>query len=195
MSSDQVSRWGSPPLAVPMFSEQDVRPVQHIDEKCTWEKKGKDHFSWSTLLLAKSQGQAAKVLLFTFLTWGWGRKGEGGGGRGAAGCVRQQVRLGLPCQEVGRACGSYLIYGRAGAQRPTLTFSEWQREKKRANTKDENTLTRLPQLASFIHRAREAGCVWICRWTQTHTHTRPQTTMFHTNTWAWGDGSGYITHL
>lgn len=75
-----------------MFSEHDVSPLQHINEKCTWEKRGKDHFSWSTLLLAESQGQAAKVLLFTFLTWGWGRKGgrgEGGGLRGA--CVSRSA--------------------------------------------------------------------------------------------------------
>lgn len=108
-----------------LFSEQDVPLMQHTDEKCTWEKKGKDHFSGSALLLAKTQGQAAKVLLFTFLTWSWGKKGEG-----AARCMRQQVRLGLPCQEVGRACGSYLIYGRAEAQHPMLTFGEQQREEK-----------------------------------------------------------------
>lgn len=64
-------------LMAAMLSERDVPLLQRTDEKCTWEKKGKDHFSWSALLLANSQGQAAKVLLFTFLTWGWGRKGEG----------------------------------------------------------------------------------------------------------------------
>lgn len=80
---DDVERWQRLTPAVPMFSEKDVPPLQHIDEKCTWEKKGKDHFSRSALLLAGSQGQAAKVLLFTFLTWGWGRKGrEEGEGRG-----------------------------------------------------------------------------------------------------------------
>lgn len=61
------------------------------------------------------------------------RQERGGAGRcleaTAVGCVRQQVRLGLLCQEVGRACGSYLISGRAGAWRPKLTFSE-QKEKK-----------------------------------------------------------------
>lgn len=60
--------------------------------------------------------------------------------------MRQQVRLGLPCQEVGRACGSYLIYGRAGAQRPTLTFSERQR----ANTENENALPHLPLLTHLF---------------------------------------------
>lgn len=156
--------WAAEPML--MFSEQDAPPSQHIDEKRTWEKKGKDHFSSSALLLAESQGQAAKVVLFTFLTWGWGRKE--GMGVGAAGCVRQQVRLGLPCQEVRRACGSYLIYGRAGAQHLTLTFSE---QVKRANTENENTLTHLPLFTSFIHWAwaAESGCVcvcvYLCRWT------------------------------
>lgn len=81
-------------------------------------------------------------------------------------CVRQQVRLGLPCQEVGRACGSYLIYGRAGAQRPTLTFSEQQRGKKKASTEDENALTLLPLLPYlFIEPllVNMCMCLSICR--------------------------------
>ncbi|GAA6094220.1 uncharacterized [Tachysurus ichikawai] len=43
---------------------------------------------------------------------------EAGSGGCVRGCVRQQVQLGLPRQEVGRACVSYLIYGRAAGTLP-----------------------------------------------------------------------------
>lgn len=43
---------------------------------------------------------------------------EAGSGGCVRGCVRQQVQLGLPRQEVGRACVSYLIYGKAAGTLP-----------------------------------------------------------------------------
>lgn len=92
------------------------------------------------------------------------------GGGGAAGCVRQQVRLGLPCQEVGRACGSYLIYGRAGAQRPTLTFSERQKEGKKSQRWRWKRFDSSPT-AHLIYSPSlwTWGCV--CPYAGEHTHT------------------------
>lgn len=65
-------------------------------------------------------------------------------------CVRQQVRLGLPCQEVGRACGSYLICGKAGAQPPRLTFSEKQSKKNKKNDLNSSTTARLIYLLGLL---------------------------------------------
>lgn len=49
---------------------------------------------------------------------------EAGLGGCVRGCVRQQVQLGLPRQEVGRACVSYLIYGRTAGTLPVKMKKE-----------------------------------------------------------------------
>lgn len=145
-SSNEVKRrdqqqW----LMAAMLSERDVPLLQRTDEKCTWEKKGKDHFSWSALLLANSQGQAAKVLLFTFLTWGWGRKGEG----------RSEVRAsagppGTPLPG-GRKSMWFLSYLWEGLSAASNADIQWAaKRRKKADTEDENALTRLPQLRSRL---------------------------------------------
>lgn len=54
---------------------------------------------------------------------------EAGSGGCVRGCVRQQVQLGLPRQEVGRACVSYLIYGRAAGTLPARA-NEKRKEQK-----------------------------------------------------------------
>ena len=102
---------------------------------------------------------------------------EAGKGRGfAARCVRQQVRLGLPCQEVGRACGflSYLWEGWSTAAKTDIQWAA--KRKERANTEDENASTALPLLTSFIHSvcAHESiACMCVCVVFNacTHIHT------------------------
>lgn len=55
---------------------------------------------------------------------------EAGSGGCVRGYVRQQVQLGLPRQEVGRACVSYLIYGRAAGTLPVQMKKRKEQEGK-----------------------------------------------------------------
>lgn len=101
------------------------------------------------------------------LSW---HEAEAGKGRGAARCVRQQVRLGLPCQEVGRACGSYLIYGRAWAQHPTLTFSEQQRGGRKQTLKMKTLWLNSHCDLIYSLNQRRWTCAHMCLYVSECTH-------------------------
>lgn len=143
--------------------------------KNAYERKGEK----TTSLEAHSFWQRVKGKLpryYFSLSW---HEAEAGKGRGAVRCVRQQVRLGLPCQEVGRACGSYLIDGRPGAQHPTLTFSEQQRGIKKPTLKARTLRLPLPLLPRLFVQPLPLNvcmCLSICRWIHTHIHPLPHST-------------------
>lgn len=148
-----------------MFSEQDAPPSQHIDEKRTWEKKGKDHFSSSALLLAESQGQAAKVVLFTFLTWGWGRKeGMGGGGcwvRASAGPPGTP----LPGGTKSMWFLSYLWEGWSTASNTDIQWASKKSEHWEWKHFNSSPTVHLIYLLSLSCRIWVCVCVYLCRWT------------------------------
>lgn len=128
-------------------------------------KREETTFSWSALLLAKSQGQAAKVLLFTFLTWGWGRKGEGSSEvRASAGPP------GTPLPG-GRKSMWFLSYLWEGLSTASNTDIQWAaKRRKKADTEDENALTRLPLRSHlFIEPAPVSMCAHVSIRRRMHT--------------------------
>lgn len=142
----------------------------------TWMKnaQGREREK-TTSLEARSFWQRVKGKLpryYFSLSWHEAEAGKWRGG--AVGCVRQQARLGLPCQEVGRACGSYLIYGRAGAQ-GTTHIQQAGKEEERVRAEDENALTPLLLLTSFIHPA----CGWVWAYACEHTYDIQYHTQFY----------------
>lgn len=157
--------WAAEPML--MFSEQDAPPSQHIDEKRTWEKRGKDHFSSSALLLAESQGQAAKVVLFTFLTWGWGRKeGMGGGGcwvRASAGPPGTP----LPGGTKSMWFLSYLWEGWSTASNTDIQWASKKSEHWEWKHFDSSPTVHLIYSLSLSCRiwVCVCVCVYLCRWT------------------------------
>lgn len=127
-------------------------------------QREKTTFSWSALLLAKSQGQAAKVLLFTFLTWGWGRKGEGSSEvRASAGPP------GTPLPG-GRKSMWFLSYLWEGLSTASNTDIQWAAERrKKADSEDENAWTQLPPRSHlFIEPATVNMCANVSIRKPTH---------------------------
>lgn len=143
---------------------------QRSSEIHRWKMHMREKGEKTTSLEAPSFWQRVKGKLpryYFSLSW---HEVEAGKGRGAVRCVRQQVRLGLPCQEVGRACGSYLIYGRAEAQRPILTFSEQRRGGIKSQQWRWKRSDSSPTATSFIHWAFVGKHVYACVRTQVSAH-------------------------
>lgn len=190
MLSDKFNRWSRPWQCQCLVSKMFL--LCNTQTKTAHERKREK----TTSLEAHSFWQRVRGKLpryYFSLSW---HEAEAGKRRwrwrwwwGCCGARASAGPLGTPLPGGGKSMW-FLSYLWEGWSTASNTDIQWvAKRNERVSAREENTLTRLPQLTSFIHHvcACETGRVWICRWTRTHTHTCPQST---SSTWTKHEGTG-----
>jgi len=171
MSGDNVNSGGRPRRCLCSVSETLL--LCNIDAKRTWDKKGKDHFSCSALLLAESRASCQGT---TFHFSDMRLRQERGGRGGGEGWVRASAGPpGTPLPGGGKSMW-FLSYLWAGESTASNAHSQWaaKREKDwRWKRFDSSPTAILIYSWSLCRWTCVCVCVCVCkcRWTHTHTHS------------------------